>query len=293
MKLVSDFIPVQAIPAIAPPDVTSFRRDWAARGRPVVLKGVADSWPAVQRWNFEHLRRVAGDVDVGIVWPTPEIYSEDADAHIRALTSYERERSKLSSYLDLLEKDPTTKKYAEAVDIRTVLPQLLDDVCVHDYIPERLLYTMLFWLGPSGTATAPHWDVHHNLLTQIAGRKRVTLYAPEEYRNLYPIEWTAKQFPTTSLVNVRAPDLNRFPRYGSAQAMQATIEPGDALFIPACWWHFVENLEVTIAMNYWWWPPATVLAQPQILRMFTRGIVSRLYQVAKKMLTPTRAPSAA
>lgn len=29
------------------------------------------------------------------------------------------------------------------------------------------------------------------------------------------------------------------------------LEPGDVLFVPRGWWHFVESLELSISVNVW------------------------------------------
>jgi hypothetical protein len=50
-------------------------------------------------------------------------------------------------------------------------------------------------------------------------------------------------------------DFARFPRYAEAlrHAVQAELEPGDALFIPYGWWHHVESLSpFNVLVNYWW-----------------------------------------
>lgn len=38
------------------------------------------------------------------------------------------------------------------------------------------------------------------------------------------------------------PDLNKFPLFSSGKAVEAIIGPGEVLFIPAYWWHYVESL---------------------------------------------------
>jgi len=58
-----------------------------------------------------------------------------------------------------------------------------------------------------------------------------------------------------SMVDIRQPDLEQFPNYAQAEAaaQQAILEPGDAVYIPALWWHGVESLEgLNILVNYWW-----------------------------------------
>ena len=44
------------------------------------------------------------------------------------------------------------------------------------------------WLTSAGATAAPHYDMEHNVLVQLAGRKRVTFVAPKHYESmhLYP-----------------------------------------------------------------------------------------------------------
>jgi len=82
------------------------------------------------------------------------------------------------------------------------------------------------------------------------------LFPPDQIDNLYPGPFA----PTpggqvVSMADPRQPDFERFPRfrYALAAAEVAELEPGDALFYPAMWWHHVEALEPFNAMiNYWW-----------------------------------------
>ena len=89
----------------------------------------------------------------------------------------------------------------------------------------------------------------------VAGRKRFTLFPPDQLPNLYvgPLELTPGGLPT-SLVKISAPDLERYPRFAQAWSVAETaeLEPGDAVFIPNMWWHNVESLEpFNFLVNYW------------------------------------------
>lgn len=43
----------------------------------------------------------------------------------------------------------------------------------------------------------------------------------------------------------------RFPRYAEVQPLAVTLEPGDLLFVPKHWWHFVEAPETSLSVNVW------------------------------------------
>ncbi len=111
------------------------------------------------------------------------------------------------------------------------------------------------WIG-NRTCIAAHFDNTENLACVAAGRRRFTMFPPDQIRNLYvgPLDLTPAGQPV-SLVDIRHPDLARFPRFAEALkvAEVAELDPGDAVYVPALWWHHVEALdEFNVLVNYWW-----------------------------------------
>ena len=111
------------------------------------------------------------------------------------------------------------------------------------------------WIGNSITTPA-HFDQSDNLACVVAGRRRFTLFAPDQVANLYigPLDFAPTPTPI-SMVDFAAPDLVRFPRFSEAMrhALAADLAPGDAIFIPTLWWHHVQSFGVlNILVNYWW-----------------------------------------
>jgi hypothetical protein len=100
------------------------------------------------------------------------------------------------------------------------------------------------WLG-SAIITPAHFDESNNIACVVSGRRRFTLFPPEQVANLYvgPLDYAPTGTPI-SMVAFREPDFQRFPRFRQAlaAAQVAELEPGDALYIPTLWWHHVESL---------------------------------------------------
>lgn len=102
---------------------------------------------------------------------------------------------------------------------------------------------------------AAHFDNNHNIACAISGRRRFTVFPPEQVSNLYigPLLRTAGGTPTALSICVRP--ITRKSR-GFAEALEsaeeAVLEPGDAVCIPILWWHGVESHEpLNVPVNYW------------------------------------------
>jgi hypothetical protein len=111
------------------------------------------------------------------------------------------------------------------------------------------------WIG-NAIVTPAHFDESENIACVVAGTRRFTLFPPEQAGNLYigPLDYAPTPTPI-SMVDFSAPDLARFPRFTQAleAALVADLAPGDAIYIPALWWHHVQSsAPLSILVNYWW-----------------------------------------
>jgi len=106
------------------------------------------------------------------------------------------------------------------------------------------------WVSPPRTVTPLHHEVTNNLLSQLQGPKEVTLYAPWTRWAMYP-ERPWSRMPHVSRVAAHKPDLKRFPLFARATPWRANLVPGDTLFIPAFWWHWVQTTKASLSYNLW------------------------------------------
>ncbi|MDG6079253.1 cupin-like domain-containing protein [Erythrobacter litoralis] len=247
---------------IDPVDAETFERDIRPLYRPVVMRGLAQDWPAVSaarqgsdaalRYVEECDSRQPADI---MLAPAAEkgrfFYAPDMRGF-----NFRRERLDLTGLAEHLRRiahqDDPIGIYAGAVDARSHLPgfaeanalPLLDTV---EAVPR-------IWLG-NASQVATHFDLSDNVAVCVLGTRRFTLFPPEQTANLYvgPLNVTLAGQPV-SMVDPLAPDTDRYPRFEEAEAHAQTVElePGDALYIPTLWWHHVTaTAPVNMLMNYW------------------------------------------
>jgi len=121
------------------------------------------------------------------------------------------------------------------------------------------------WLG-NQSVVAAHFDFPNNIACNVVGRRRFTLFPPDQIDNLYigPLDLTPAGQPI-SLVDMRNPDYQKHPKFKLAMqnALTVELEPGDAIYIPSMWWHQVEALaDFNVLVNYWWRDSEEYLGSP-------------------------------
>jgi hypothetical protein len=250
-------------PASTPLDIDAL----LASPQPAILRGWAADWPLVRcgregveaaiayLLGFDRARPVVGYTGAAAIRGR---YSYDA-----GLTgmNFTRERVLLADYLARMRAEPdddtASSLYIGSTDLDAYLPGLAaanplpltaDVLAAHPPLAS-------IWIGNRTVASA-HWDMSNNIAVCAVGRRRFTLFPPDQAGNLYPgpIEPTPGG-QVISMVDVDTPDLDRHPGFAQALAAAeiAELEPGDVLVYPALWWHQVEALDrFNILVNYWW-----------------------------------------
>lgn len=235
--------------------------------QPVILKGLARDWPLVREGLTSADRAMdyllsfySGKPVVGYTG-APEIkgryfYNEDATS-----LNFSADQVLLSEYLDRVRAHVNDAQapsfYVGSTDVDAYLPGLRaeNDLALNHKMFRDNRPVVSIWIGNRTIASA-HYDMSNNIACCMVGRRRFTLFPPEQVHNLYPgpLELTPGG-QVVSMVDFSAPDFERYPRFKEALAagQVADLEPGDVLFYPAMWWHHVEALDAfNVMINYWW-----------------------------------------
>ncbi|KAG0332466.1 Lysine-specific demethylase 8 [Podila humilis] len=278
------------IPRLNLPTMDAFQRhvNGPEGGRtPIIITGAIDHWPARQRWtDLETLCKTAGPdrlvpIEIG------SQYTDDTwTQKLITFREFIQEYIIIENRTDSSDKRSSVVGYLAQHDLFDQIPRLRRDIDIPDYClvepldqngynpPDDILLNA--WFGPRGTVSPMHTDPFHNLLTQVVGRKYVRLYAPSESDKLYCYgsgcngsaegqeqepepepepererEETMTMLGNTSQVNVEQPDLSQHPLFVQAAYVEAILEPGEMLYIPFAWWHYIRSLSTSFSVSFW------------------------------------------
>ncbi len=235
------------------PDAREFFARYWATSIPAIFDDIIPRWRA--QWTPRGLAERFGAVTVEACLGREGDPRPDANwqAHRTTLTLHE--------YVErMLSHDRSNDLYLIANNRNTAraeLRALWDDVVLPPgwFNDAQLPHGSALWLGPAGTITPLHHDTSNILFCQIFGRKRIVLVAP----------WVTALLDTArGVYNHRTPqDLAD----EGIESVEFVVEPGEALFIPAGWWHDVRAVDASISLAI------NAFARPNSLPWYKPGAV--------------------
>ncbi len=239
---------------------------------PLLLKGLVADWPMVQavqesaQAGFDYLQKFCTEGPVNVSLGSPDVQQRIFYNESFTGFNFDFKRVQFQELVATLQRQQQAESgpmiYMGSTPIDYCLPGFRDhnDLALGDVKP-----VIRLWLG-NQTRIAAHYDIPDNIACVVAGKRRFTLFPPEQLENLYvgPLDLTPAG-QAISLVDFQQPDFDRHPKFRAAlkQARLAELEPGDALFIPSMWWHHVEGLDsFNMLVNYWWQSVPAYLGSP-------------------------------
>lgn len=241
---------------------------------PVLLKGLVAEWPAVAACN-QSLAKAAQYLSN--FW-TNELITVYVSDENKGRFFYDEEftgfnfRMGTAHFGQLFQKlgeNPGGEGqaiYMGSTNVDRWLPGFRDDNDIA--MPGEGLVSA--WIG-NKTRISAHYDFPDNIACVVAGKRRFTLFPPDQIDNLYvgPIDRTPSG-QAISLVDFENPDFGRYPRFAEAlkHGLVCDLEPGDAIFVPSMWWHHVESFSAyNILVNYWWTRMPSTISSPSAALM--------------------------
>jgi [protein]-arginine 3-hydroxylase / protease len=283
-----------AIARIEKPSPETVYRDYVRKNRPVIITGVANKWAAISKWTPDYFQASFANLEVSYATWKNSASTDDPDTYLRHRKTLP---IKLGAYIELMRSSKDPRDYLINFPIFQRAPHLKTDIePLDNYMGFRAVYPKAvvrrlkenprFFLGPAGTISFLHFDGYNNFFVQVYGRKKFFLLSPaQSHLAYYPWRYPHVHY---SPVNVEQPDFEKFPLFREAQLLEATVEPGEILFIPVRWWHYARALEESISLNFWWYSMSTILRLWHPLLLYGkskvwRGIRRRLPNVTTEL----------
>lgn len=266
------FAGLPSVPELVVADAAALDAALQTADQPFVVRGLVADWPLVQagrrsaqdarRYILDHRRDVPFTVSVGASGSDGRLFYDTAMG--MNFATFQSQLDEVFAHIDGAERAGDARPiYLASIDMQGFFNGLHE--ANHVDLGDRAPLASI-WMG-TRTRIAAHNDVPDNLACVAVGRRRFTLFPRAQFRNLYlgPIDNTPAG-RAVSMVDFHAPDFAAHPAFHEAlaTAQVAELEAGDALYIPALWWHHVEGLAAfNVLVNYWWRTTPRWLGQPQ------------------------------
>lgn len=229
---------IDQVPRRAAPVAEVFYEEVFAQQRPMLFTDLVPGWPAFGKWSPQYLRDRFGQVEVEVTEgrEADPVYDQNGSKHAI--------RCRLADFVDRVNQAGETNDfYMVAQGRNTRLPELaslFDDLALPAgwFDEPRLRTSSALWFGPAGTVTPLHHDTSSILFCQVYGSKRVQLISPLEL-SMYGVAHSLYS-------RANAETREALPQ--GVQVLDLTVAAGEALFIPAGYWHQVRALDVSISL---------------------------------------------
>lgn len=211
-------------------DSETFISNHMKPGLPVILENFADpESPAFKKWDYNYFKEIAGNHKVNI-------YGNELDS-LDKVASGPIAQTTFSEYLELIETQPTDHRLF-LFNLLKIKPELKNDIIYNDVTGGKILKWLPFmFFGGEGSVTRNHIDIDmsHVFITQFQGIKRVWLFPWEQSDFMYKLPYNFH-----SLAQIKDPDYRKYPALLYLNGYEAILHPGETLYIPSGWWHYIQ-----------------------------------------------------
>jgi hypothetical protein len=199
---------------------------------PLLFKGAAKDWECTQKWSKEFFQKYYANQEVILVGS-------------KGLTNKEHQnkfkKETLGEFIESATQD--VKNYLRFSRIIDTDPTLRSHINVSwlEKFKSKLSKggNLYMFMGEGGSKTDMHAAMIQSLFIQVQGRKKWTIYPANErifvdtYADRRPYYYTD--------ANPNDENDPKYPLLKYAKKYVITLDPGDVLWFPTFYWHYVEN----------------------------------------------------
>ncbi len=219
----------------------NFFRHYYFANRPIVIRGLMRNWKALGLWTPDYFAKEFGNytVEVNCERNRDPLYDRNFTKH--------NSKMLMKDYVAMIQSGGETNDYYIGANnhllrrkpFRSLLAQIK---CPKGFFNQRYFRSdARLFFGPEGTISSLHHDFFNGMLGQVYGRKRIKLIPPFDIKKLYNHLWFSD-------VDLEKIDYEKFPYMRGVTILETVLEPGEHVFIPIGWWHWVKSLDVSISL---------------------------------------------
>jgi hypothetical protein len=228
-----------SIDAISDVSPEEFKKKYLIPQKPVVIKGLADKYPAGRKWTIDYIKKVCGDVTV-------DVFDNSKSNKGSAFTIADLKMPFRDYVNTIVENKPTTLRMF-LFNMFRAKPELRKDFPCPSIFTGILGRIGYMFFGAKDIKVRIHQDIDMSnvLLTQFYGRKKVVLVDPKYSELLYKLPYN-----TYSLVDLDNPDYEKYPGLKYIEVQECILEHGDSLYMPSGYWHFITYVDGGFSVSY-------------------------------------------
>ena len=221
---------------------------------PFIVRGAVRNWGSQADWSTKGLRQALSDRDI------PVGSSKDGRFGYLPTATWQKRRpsrtfevhpGRLHAFLDECDnaKGPEAS-YLMMQRLEQRYPELSQEFSSPPFLG-KIQTTSNLWIGQTNSVTPLHFDATSVIICQCSGQKIFQLSPPESVSNfeMFPRHSTHPHL-VLSESNLATP----LPPNPSGQPLRYDfkLETGDALYIPAFWFHAIRNITTSTSVHFSW-----------------------------------------
>lgn len=250
---------LEPIPRVEKITKSEFLRDYVQTQKPVVIEKLIEDWPAYKKWDLDYIKEMAGDKTVPLY--------DDRPISSKYKFNEAHAEMKMSEYIDLLKKGPTTYRIF-LFNLMKEVPGFQKDFKFPDVGLRFLKQLPMLFFGGENSKVFMHYDIDYaNILHfHFHGKKQCILFPPSESKYLYKVPHA---LITREDIDFNDPDFDKFPALQKASGFITELNHGDALYMPEGYWHHMTYLTAGFSMS--------LRATPRTLTNFSKAVYNIIF----------------
>lgn len=219
-------------------ETDKFQRDYFRKQIPVIIKGLVEQSPNASHWNLDYLKQKLNNTEVMVF--------DNSYQKTSAYTSGDY-KMKFSDFVEEIRKDQDCNIRLFLFNAFKHKPELQNEFPCPGIFKGLLDKVGFMFFGGKNTHVRMHFDIDMSnvLHTQFEGSKRVLLIS-QEYNDLM----YKTPFNTYSIADFKNIDYGKFPGLKYVKGYEFVLNPGDSVFMPGGYWHYMVYLEGSFAVAY-------------------------------------------